>query len=67
MRDFYDIYILTTTQDINTDIFREALKKTVEKRQTIQQMSDITSVINNISTDDIMIDLWSSTLTEVKG
>ena len=59
MRDFYDIYILTKTQDINLDIFREALKKTFEKRQTVQQMSDITGVINNISTDDIMIDLWS--------
>ena len=59
MRDFYDIYILTTTQDISTDIFREALKKTVEKRHTAQQMSDITGVINNIAANDVMTDLWS--------
>ena len=58
MRDFYDIYILTKTQDINIAIFREALKKTVEKRHTVQQMSDITSIINNISTNDVMIELW---------
>ena len=59
MRDFYDIYILTKMQDINLDIFREALKKTVEKRQTVQQMSGITDVINNIFADAVMIDLWS--------
>jgi len=59
MRDFYDIYILTKTQDINIAIFREALKKTVEKRHTARQMSDITSSINNISTNDVMIELWT--------
>lgn len=58
MRDFYDIYILTKTQDIDVDIFREALKKTVAKRNTAQQMLDITGVINNISDDDVMIELW---------
>ena len=59
MRDFYDIYILTTTQDINKEIFSEALKKTVEKRHTIQQLSDINGVINNIFANAVMIDLWS--------
>ena len=58
MRDFYDIYILTSTQTFNIDTFREALKKTVEKRHTVEQMSDIPGVINTISDNDDMIDLW---------
>ena len=60
MRDFYDIYILTTMQNIHidVDIFRAALKKTVEKRHTEQQMSDITGVVNNIYNDAVMIGLW---------
>jgi predicted nucleotidyltransferase component of viral defense system len=58
MRDFYDIYILTTTQAIDINIFREALKKTVEKRQTVRQMSDIAGVIKNIFENPYMIDLW---------
>ena len=60
MRDFYDIYILTTMPNIHidVDIFRAALKKTVEKRHTEQQMSDITGVVNNIYNDAVMIGLW---------
>jgi len=58
MRDYYDIYILTTTQTFNIGTFGEALKKTIEKRHTIQQMSDILGVINTISDNADMIGLW---------
>jgi len=58
MRDYYDIYILTTTQTFNVDIFLEALKNTVEKRHTIRQMSDIPGVIDVLSDNGDMIDLW---------
>ena len=40
MRDFYDIYILTTTQKFNNDIFKEALRKTAKNRDTFEQLSD---------------------------
>jgi predicted nucleotidyltransferase component of viral defense system len=41
MRDFYDIYILTTTQQFSLETFRSALKKTVEKRDTSEQCNTI--------------------------
>jgi len=59
MRDFYDIYILTKTQNINIDTFREALKNTVEKRRTIQQMSDMNEAIDIIYNSELMSDLWN--------
>ena len=58
MRDFYDIFILTTTQNFDPEIFKAALKKTVEKRGTTEQMSDIENVIKTITDSPILIDLW---------
>lgn len=58
MRDFYDIYILTTTQHFNSDTFRAALQKTVEKRGTAKQMGDMTDVIQTVADSPIMTDLW---------
>jgi len=58
MRDFYDIYILTNTQTFDEEIFRAALKKTVEKRQTVQQMVDTKDVMQRIATSTIMVALW---------
>ena len=58
MRDFYDIFILTTTQNLDPEIFKAALKKTVEKRGTTEQMSDIENVIETITDSPILIDLW---------
>lgn len=58
MRDFYDIFILTTTQHFDPEIFKAALKKTVEKRGTTEQMSDIENVVKTITDSPILIDLW---------
>ena len=58
MRDFYDIYILTNTQAFDREIFKAALKKTVGKRGTIEQMADIDNVIKMVSDSPIMIHLW---------
>ncbi len=59
MRDFYDIYILTTTQKFNNDIFKEALKKTAKNRDTFEQLSDgLINTIEVIRKDAFMIDLW---------
>jgi len=59
MRDFYDIYILTTTQTFDPDIFKAALRKTVEKRDTANQMMDVNGVIQMIAGSPIMTDLWA--------
>jgi hypothetical protein len=58
MRDFYDIYILTTTQAFDTDTFKLALRKTIEKRGTAEQMLDITETIRLIADSAFLVDLW---------
>jgi hypothetical protein len=58
MRDLYDIYILISTQPYDADIFRTALQKTIEKRDTTEQMSDAVETIRLITESEIMIDLW---------
>lgn len=58
MRDFYDIYILTATQPFDKDVFRQALKKTVAKRNTVEQMTDPEAVIQVVADSDIMIHQW---------
>ncbi|HWP79621.1 MAG TPA: nucleotidyl transferase AbiEii/AbiGii toxin family protein [Candidatus Acidoferrum sp.] len=60
MRDFYDIYILTTTQSENYEpnIFSLALKNTAGKRHTTEQLKGAAKVINTISGSSVMIGLW---------
>jgi len=58
VRDFYDIYILTTTQPFDADIFRAALNKTIEKRGTAKQMEDTADVITMVANSQIMVGLW---------
>lgn len=59
MRDFYDIYILTTTQDLDEDTFCFALKRTMENRQTLNQIGDTFTITNKIFSSPIMIDQWN--------
>lgn len=58
MRDFYDNYILTSTQSIDSDVFKAALKKTAEKRHTSADINDAAAVTERIFNSSIMIDLW---------
>lgn len=58
MRDFYDVYILTTTQEFDKNTFRAALHKTVEKRGTTDQMPDVHDVITMVAKSPVIIDLW---------
>jgi len=61
MRDFYDIYILTTMQadNINMDNFVSALVATAKKRESILQLQNNgRKVIKIIENSSIMQDLW---------
>ncbi len=58
MRDFYDIYILTTTRQFDACIFKAALEKTIEKRRTVEQMMGADEAIAMISESPVMIELW---------
>jgi predicted nucleotidyltransferase component of viral defense system len=59
MRDFYDIYVLTSTQKIDAAIFRAALEKTTAKRKTTEQISEADTIIARIAASKILTDLWS--------
>jgi len=58
IRNFYDIYVLTTTQVFEESIFRTALKKTVEKRNTVKQMAALDEVVQTVTTSTVMASLW---------
>ena len=58
MRDFYDIYILMQTQAFDYDIFRLALKKTAEIRNSIEQINAPGAVIQAVSASVALRDLW---------
>ena len=59
MRDFYDIYILTCTQQFDRSVFVAALENTTEKRDTVAQMRSPTTVIQSIASDPVMQEHWS--------
>ncbi len=58
-RDFYDIYILTNTQEFNSLVFSEALKKTIEHRETTHILNDTLERIKAIETSGILKDRWT--------
>lgn len=58
-RDFYDIYILANTQDINKSIFADALKQTSEHRGTTHIFEDISKRILLIEKSSLLKDRWT--------
>jgi len=59
MRDFYDIYVLTSTQKIDAGIFRAALEKTAAKRKTADQIAEAGAIIERIAASRELSGLWS--------
>lgn len=57
-RDFYDAYILATTQNFDKKLFREALLATALHRGTSEQIKDTDSIIKNISESKELRDMW---------
>ena len=57
-RDFYDAYILATTQKFDKKVFAKALNATASHRGTTQQISDIPSIINNIEESPELKNMW---------
>lgn len=58
-RDFYDAYILASTQKFDKGIFRDALKATTAHRGTEQQISDVPSIIRNIEDSSELKAMWN--------
>lgn len=59
-RDFYDAYILITTQSFDKTIFVEALKKTIEHRGTAKQINDVNDTISIIADSDDLKRMWNN-------
>ena len=57
-RDFYDAYILTTTQKFNKAVFAEALKATANHRGTTQQIADVSDILHNIEESSELKTMW---------
>ncbi len=57
-RDFYDTYILTTTQKFDKAVFADALRATANHRGTTQQIADVSSILHNIEESTELKTMW---------
>lgn len=59
-RDFYDAYILITTQSFDNVVFADALEKTIEHRGTRNQINDFDSTMAVISESTDLKKMWNN-------
>lgn len=59
-RDFYDAYILITTQKFDKAVFAEALEKTIEHRGTKDQINDYMSILSIIENSIELQQMWDN-------
>ena len=57
-RDYYDIYILSTTQNFDTAILKEAVSATAEHRGTTDQINNIQMLLSDISDSAELKQMW---------
>ena len=57
-RDFYDAYILTTTQKFDKAVFAEALRATAKHRGTAEQIADVPGILHNIEESPELRATW---------
>lgn len=57
-RDFYDAYILATTQKFDKAVFADALKATAEHRGTVEQIADVPGILHNIEVSPELRTMW---------
>ena len=57
-RDFYDAYILATTQIFDKNIFKKALRATAKHRGTTEQISNVDQILKNISESRELHVMW---------
>ena len=57
-RDFYDAYILATTQKFDKALFAEALAATAAHRGTTEQIADIPTIMKNIEESSELRAMW---------
>lgn len=57
-RDFYDAYILATTQKFDKAVFREALTATASHRGTADQIADVPEILHQIENSPDLRNMW---------
>lgn len=57
-RDFYDAYILSTTQKFDKVVFTDALQATAAHRGTTQQIADVPAILRNIEESPELKTMW---------
>lgn len=57
-RDFYDTYILATTQKFDKAVFVKALNATAEHRGTAEQITDVPGILHNIEESQELRIMW---------
>ena len=57
-RDFYDAYILTTTQKFDKAIFTDALSATAKHRGTTERIADVPGIFHNIEDSTELKGMW---------
>ena len=62
MRDYYDIYVLTNTQEHNIDnaTLKEAFVNTSAKRGSIGVLSDVHLILKEVAESTVLIDRWKN-------
>ncbi len=58
-RDYYDVYILGTTQGYDKEIYKEALKATAHHRGSTEQISDTEGILKQIANSNNLKEMWS--------
>lgn len=57
-RDFYDVYILGTTQEYNKEVFIKALNATALHRGSLEKIADVNEIIKQLSFSADLNDMW---------
>ena len=57
-RDFYDVYILTTSKDYNKTFFLDALKETAKHRGSTNKLTDISGILSSIRSSASLKNQW---------
>jgi hypothetical protein len=57
-RDFYDIFILATTQKYDKELLNEALSATAEHRGSAEKIADTNKILNTIAVSKDLLEMW---------
>lgn len=58
-RDFYDAYILATTQKFDKAVFADALSATAKHRSTTEQIADVLGILHSIGDSTELKSMWN--------